>query len=503
MIKQKKILINFILWCLGLFLICCVGISNVFALEYYTSYADIQAYYDNSGSSATRVTANWNESLQAYVSNAIPTTANSYGALVVFNSPVPIIANHTYTISFNFPQRYNLALSSKPNLAIGNDITGTAYNYTNNQPYATTLQKKVVNNSILQYVFTATGSASYIAIPWTTTSTTSQSYFVDSFVIEDLGSEGVSAQTIQDKLDSQAYYINQNITYMQEQIIANQNTNNQEVIRTIDGQLQTCRDSYNIWDPNQIWNLGVYNWFKLPQEDTRYYLSIKLKEGKTIPSNLYIRFTNTGSYNNNIKYKDIIREGQLVANKITNEYNNDFLQYVSVYPTAYSNNLTEYFDIMLSDKDVSYEPYGLPVCKNKIDDVGDKVQESTNAINGLNDSINDDNSSGATSEASSFFGNFNTNTFGLTSIITAPLNLIQSLTSKTCTPLHLPLPYLNNKYLDLPCMSTLYSEYFGNFYTLYQTITYGIIAYWVCVRIFNLVKDFKNPEHDEIEVVDL
>ena len=66
----------------------------------------------------------------------------------------------------------------------------------------------------------------------------------------------------------------------------------------------------------------------------------------------------------------------------------------------------------------------------------------------------------------------------------------------------MPLPYVN-KTLDLPCMSSIYSQYFGSFFTLYQTITFGIIAYWVCVRIFNLVKDFKNPDHDEIEVLDL
>lgn len=130
-------------------------------------------------------------------------------------------------------------------------------------------------------------------------------------------------------------------------------------------------------------------------------------------------------------------------------------------------------------------------------------QQTTDAVNDVNDTLTDDDTTGATSEASDFFSGFNSNTFGLTSIVTAPLNLIQSLTSQSCSPLHLPLPYLDNKYLDLPCMSSVYSQFFGNFFTLYQTITFGIVAYWVCVRIFNQVKDFKNPEHDEIEVLDL
>ena len=38
---------------------------------------------------------------------------------------------------------------------------------------------------------------------------------------------------------------------------------------------------------------------------------------------------------------------------------------------------------------------------------------------------------------------------------------------------------------------------------IYDVITLGIVSYWILVRIFNLVKDFKNPDHDEIEVMDL
>ena len=117
--------------------------------------------------------------------------------------------------------------------------------------------------------------------------------------------------------------------------------------------------------------------------------------------------------------------------------------------------------------------------------------------------FNDTNVDESTSSASSFFSGFTTDTFGLTSIITAPLNLIKSITSKTCTPLELQVPFLNNQTINLPCLTPIYQEFFGSFLTIYQTITFGIIAYWVCVRIFALVKDFKNPDSDRIEVLDL
>lgn len=135
-----------------------------------------------------------------------------------------------------------------------------------------------------------------------------------------------------------------------------------------------------------------------------------------------------------------------------------------------------------------------------------KIGEVNNSINETNDTIKDSNVDEAEDSASSFFSGFNTDTFGLTSIITAPLTLIGSITSSSCTPLGLEIPFINsaeNSHLYLPCMSDIYSRYFNEFFDIYQIITFGVIAYWVCVNIFRMVKDFKNPDHDEIEVIDL
>jgi hypothetical protein len=134
--------------------------------------------------------------------------------------------------------------------------------------------------------------------------------------------------------------------------------------------------------------------------------------------------------------------------------------------------------------------------------VGTPNFEVNESITNLNTSITNSNSSGAQDDAGNFFSGFQTNTHGLTGIITAPLNLIQSITNQSCSPVSIPLPFVN-KNLELPCMSTIYQQTFGGFLTLYQTITTGVISYWVVVRIFALVKDFKNPEHDEIEVMEL
>lgn len=130
-------------------------------------------------------------------------------------------------------------------------------------------------------------------------------------------------------------------------------------------------------------------------------------------------------------------------------------------------------------------------------------QNQTNQkLDELNNNLNNSNSSGAQDDAGNFFSGFQTNTHGLTGIITAPLNLIQSITNQSCSSLGIPLPFVNET-LNLPCMSEIYQSNFGPFLLLYQTITTGFIGYWVIVRIFALVKDFKNPDHDEVEVLDL
>ena len=140
--------------------------------------------------------------------------------------------------------------------------------------------------------------------------------------------------------------------------------------------------------------------------------------------------------------------------------------------------------------------------KNNQNDYKQELKNFQSSIEKTNETLTDDDTQGAQNSAGGFFNDFTTDTHGLTAIITAPLSLISSITSSSCSPLVIPLPYVN-KDLSLPCMGAIYSDYFGSFLTIYQIITFGIIAYWVCVRIFNLVKDFKNPDHDEIEVLDL
>lgn len=125
-----------------------------------------------------------------------------------------------------------------------------------------------------------------------------------------------------------------------------------------------------------------------------------------------------------------------------------------------------------------------------------------NSITDVNDSINDDNVSGANEKAKELFTNFTTNNHGLTGVITAPLDLIRNLASNTCNQLVLPLPFVNEN-LTLPCLSSIYQQYFPSFLTIYQVVVSALVGYKICISIFFMVKGFKDPGEDKIEVLDL
>ena len=133
-----------------------------------------------------------------------------------------------------------------------------------------------------------------------------------------------------------------------------------------------------------------------------------------------------------------------------------------------------------------------------IDSVNDLVGIGSDTL----EAITSSDISGAEGAFNDFFGNFETDDHGLFAIISTPLNFIKSFLNSVCTPLVLPLPFVDQE-VTLPCMEYVYTKFFGNFFVAYQTITTGIVAYWVCVNVMRIVKDIKDSDKDTIEVLDL
>lgn len=133
------------------------------------------------------------------------------------------------------------------------------------------------------------------------------------------------------------------------------------------------------------------------------------------------------------------------------------------------------------------------VCKNGSQSVSDGLNDLTGSI--TDDNVDSDIGTG-------FFDDFNNEDFGLSDIITIPLNTINSLTSKSCQPLSIPIPK-TGKNINLPCMTQVYEDNIGSIFSIWQIVSFGLIAYFISIDIFHLVKGFKDPESDKVEVLDL
>lgn len=132
----------------------------------------------------------------------------------------------------------------------------------------------------------------------------------------------------------------------------------------------------------------------------------------------------------------------------------------------------------------------------------DNSKKATEEQKKTNELIENTDTSESQNKGANFFKNYNENAHGLSGVITAPLKFLQSLTGAKCTPLKFELPFVK-KEVQLQCMKSIYQTHFGVFYTLWQTITTGLIAYTVCLNFYKKIRDLQNPENDKIEVLNL
>lgn len=130
----------------------------------------------------------------------------------------------------------------------------------------------------------------------------------------------------------------------------------------------------------------------------------------------------------------------------------------------------------------------------------DKVTEETKKTN---DTINNSDTTGANSDANSFFNNFDSGDTGsLMNLVKLPLKFLNNLT-KSCAPIELNTGYMGK--ITLPCLSSyLYNvSGFAPIFNIVSLVINGAIAYGCIKSIIECVHKLKNPDNDEIEVLDL
>lgn len=352
------------------------------------------------------------------------------------------------------------------------------------------------------------------------TATSTSSFYVDlkmeyqeSFYGVAVGNIHLVDNSSGDELINANYHNTQNIinnaNNNTDNIINNQDSNTQEIKDTINNNLQSCRNSLNLYQYDDF--SGTINNFYFVvkpllfgfENNKTYTLTFDVSTS-VLPFEVSIGYGNDTSYLVDGPRQTFTTSGRHHITFTTNrtDYSNLWIRiprYASQTTFTYSVS-----NIMLTKGNMvlPYEPYGQQICSSKIDNLSDNINNTNQSIQDLNDTISDDTID--TSTSNDFFDNFEDNHHGLSGIVSLPLTTIQSLNNASCTPLTLTIPYLqSNNTLQLPCLTPIYQNNFGVFFTLYQTIIFGFVSYYVCVSIFYMVKDFKDPNKDKIEVMDL
>lgn len=129
-------------------------------------------------------------------------------------------------------------------------------------------------------------------------------------------------------------------------------------------------------------------------------------------------------------------------------------------------------------------------------------QKTTQATKDIDNTLKDNNISGAETDADSLVNNpvFQDST-GLNNIISLPLDFINTI-GNSCTPINLTIPFINTN-ITLPCFSSVLSSKVPTIYNLLVIVINGFILYRCCLDIYGIVKNAKNPNNDRIEVLDL
>lgn len=482
-------IVSFLVWLLLFGLVCIVGISNVFAATYDSTTFTAQLY-DNYGPSLHSVTTEFSN--MSWRGTIPGMTANTSGAAWGVSSPIPLLANHTYsmTVKIEGPYGGNVVLSTYNRIGVGTSLANAKSSYENNTNTTLNYSNAISSNMTLQFAFTPSISSNYIVFPFATDYTgNNQSFYLYNLVIDDLGSGGVNQTDINNSLNNQTNEINNSITNSENNIKGAIKDTEDNIKDGIKEGFESCRDSYNLFNPNSAkigYLIDDRNGNASANGDAIASDYIEIKPN----TNYYITKIPSGNwgawYDENKNYISGILGYQ-------SQLSPSNAKYMRLTVSYSQNNLDYANSFMVSEGSTSrtFEKYGEKVCKNRIDDTNDKLDD-------VNKSLNDDNID--SSSAGSFFDSFSsTDHGGISGIITAPLVAIKKMLDKSCSPLS--ATYQGQK-IELPCGYDFWSKMTVIKEFINLTLG-GILCYNIIRKLYKLIENMKNPDDDRVEVMKL
>lgn len=339
---------RFILWLLLLFVICIVGISDVFGLETKTIYSN-QTLDNSNQFNYGFVNAGGVDSI---TTGSVGSRISGKTKYINFYLSQNVALNYTYTIRINF-----LADDLQPYFSLNHVKEISVCNSSSCSNSSIVSIKKQNNNGFSTWVeltFNPTQLGNVIGV---TLGDNSGTYITGETFF------GISSVQIESKNANQD--VIDNATNNTNNIINNNNSNTESIINSnketqqvIKDQFNTCRDSYNLINYNIHLNgsLGTTSivMANLELEAGTYTISLT----PSLPNSYgYIYIGANGSIATNIRDKKTftIDSAQTVPFRFVRKEGN------------YNN---ETFKIMLQKGSVatSYEPYGEQICTNKLDE---------------------------------------------------------------------------------------------------------------------------------------
>lgn len=444
-----KPLNKFIFWFIIGLLIIIVGIFPVKADT--ITYKDFTAQlFDNNNASLSYVTTNYTNG--SYRGTIPYMGANSSGASWGISSGKPLLANHTYslTIQITGPYGGRLVLSSYNRIGVGSSLSSAMSSYSNNSYVVENYSNANGDNGVFQFAFTPSINGSYIVFPFSVNSSLSnQEYWIDSFIIDDLGSSGVSETTINNSLNNQTNIINGSIQSSTNNIQSSIHTTEENIINNQNENQEKTNDLLGNCKKNLI-NLNNVN---TSDSNSGYRYPVSLTAGKTYTIMSYDNLFNFKIGESRWSYTD--NEGNSSSIRYTFTYtpnSNNTQHYLMVYyqqpPGA--NLSTHQLVLVEGNYSGPFINYNEQVCSSKLDD-------TNQAINDVNDSLNDD-----TAPDTPDFSDLDVADDSVISdLVTMPITIAEHILdafNDTCS--NYTIPFFNNTTLTLPCFTI--GDYVGD-----------------------------------------
>lgn len=170
--------------------------------------------------------------------------------------------------------------------------------------------------------------------------------------------------------------------------------------------------------------------------------------------------------------------------------------------TAIATNFNSiYYSVTMNDEALLFNFDSTDII-NGLGNIQTQQQQTNQTLTDSNTTTSQQNSTNALSGIQTTMQTKLKGTNELTQMVMAPLTVLTTVAGSSCQPITWHIPLVNYD-ATIPCMSTIYTEFFSTILTLFSTIITGIFAYRTVVKLVSTIKDSLDAENDKLEVLDL